>query len=49
MIETQEHWLSCKQTNGNMNTHIDYSYIYGSLEQQINVFQMCSMLEEERE
>ena len=49
MIETQEHWLLCKQTNANRNTHIDYSYIYGSLEQQIEIVQLFSLLEEERE
>ena len=39
MIQTQEHCLLCKQTNANMNTHIDYSYIYGSLEQPIEVLE----------
>ena len=49
MIETQEHWLLCKQINANRNTHIDYRYFYGSLEQQIKIFQLFSLLEEERE
>ena len=49
MIEIQEHWLLCTQINANRNTHIDYRYIYGSLEQQIKIVQLFSLLEEERE
>ena len=47
MIETQGRWLLCNQTNANMNNHIYYSYIYSSLEQQIEVVQLFLMLEEE--
>ena len=37
------------KTKANQNTHIVYSDIYGSIQQQIDVVQMYSRLEEERE
>ena len=49
ILENQEHWLCCKHTTNNNNTHICYDYLYGSLEQQIEIVQLYSKLEEERE
>ena len=48
-IENQEHWLLCIKTKVNKDTHIVYSDIYGGIQQQIDVFQLYSRLEEERE
>ena len=53
VTENQEHcqchWLVCDQTKANQNTHIIYSDIYGSIQQQIEVVKLFSRLEEERE
>ena len=49
ILENQEHWLCCKHTTNNNNTQICYDYLYGSLEQQIEIVQLYSKLEEERE
>ena len=49
IIENQEHWLECQGTNANINTHVKYSYFYGSLQQHIEIVQLFVRLEEERE
>ena len=49
IVETQEHWLVCSHTNGNTNTQIQYSDLFGSLQEQIKIVKLYSQLEEERE
>ena len=49
VLESQEHWLLCQQTKSNLNTSVRYSYLYGSLQQQIELVKLFSKLEEERE
>ena len=49
VTENQEHWLVCDKTKANQNTHIIYSDIYCSIQQQIEVVKLFSRLEEERE
>ena len=48
VLESQEHWLLCKHTKSNLNTSVRYSYLYGSLQQQIELVKLFSRLEEER-
>ena len=48
VLEDQEHWLMCGKTTFNSNTDIQYSQLYGTLEQQINIVKLFSLLEEER-
>ena len=47
-LEDQEHWLMCGKTTFNINTDIQYCQLYGTLEQQINIVKLFSLLEEER-
>ena len=49
ILENQEHWICCQHTNNNKNTQVCYNYLYGNLQQQIEIVQLYSKLEEERE
>ena len=49
IVENQEHWLVCTHTNGNTNTQVQYSDLFGSLQEQIEIVKLYSQLEEERE
>ena len=47
-LEDQEHWLICDKTTTNMNTEVEYNYLFGTLTQQIKIVKILSQLEEER-
>ena len=47
-LENQEHWIICDKTRGNLNTDIEYTHLFGTLTQQINIVKLFSLLEEER-
>ena len=47
-LEDQEHWLMCGKTTFNINTDIQYSQLYGTLEQKINIVKLISLFEDKR-
>ena len=49
VLKNQEHWLVCSQTLSNKNTEVVYSDLYGSLEKQVQLVKLYSLLETERE